>query len=451
VRWLSGQIIDALYEYDDSGAIVDNLANGAPKTTDGKTWTITLKTGVLFHNGDPFTAEHVVATMQALAKAPTNAFGGQVGTISSIKATNASTVTFTLTEANYIIPDVLAVLPMLHKDHTQDMTKIIGTGPFKWSELVSGSHLTLVANPKYHLGAPFLDQVTFRFVPDPNTRVVDLLQKTSNVSMLPAFSTLSKLSSSKNVTVIDVPAAVMLPIHVNVNSAVFKDVRVRQALGFAMDRTRVRDIVFDGKAQLFQGGAVPPGLRGYDSSNPYFPAKANLAKAKALLAEAGVTTPVKFTAAVYNTAESVAAMQVIQQDWKAAGFDMEIQSLDLASFAKILVSKKFDMCVSYEFNGTWWAKDGINQLANYMTGTFANWTNYSDPAFDALLTKSRATSDAATQTALWKQMDHMLAVAAVNLIPAVPHLTGGEQSQVQGINMDALKLSYLDLRKAAIG
>ena len=450
VRWLTGQIIDALYEYNDSGVIVDNLAKGAPTTTDGKTWTVNLATGVKFHNGDAFEADHVVATLKATAVAPTNAFASQIGTISSIKAVSPTQVTFTLKDANYLIPDVLAILPMLHKDHVQDMTKIIGTGPFVWDSLTSGSNLSLKANPDYHLGAPFLDAVQFRFVPDPNTRVVDILQKKSNVSLVPAFSTLSKLTSSKNVALINVPAAVMLPIHVNVQSAAFTDVRVRQALGFAMDRTRVRDIVFAGKAQLFQGGAVPPTLRGYDSANPYFPATADLDKAKSLLAAAGKTN-VKFTAAVYNTAESVAAMQVIQQDWAKAGLEMTIQTLDLASFAKILVSKKFDICVSYEYNGTWWGKDGINQLSNYQTGAFANWTNYTDPAFDALLTKSRATKDAATQTALWQQMDHMLAVASVNLIPAVPNLTGATQSNVQGIDQAELGLSFLDLRKAAIG
>jgi peptide/nickel transport system substrate-binding protein len=450
VVWLSGQLYDPLYEYDDSGAVVPNLASGPPTTTDGKTWTVNLKTGVQFHNGDTFTADDVVATMKALATAPTTAFASQVGKIDAISAVSPTQVTFTLAQPNYIIPDVLAILPMLNKNHVKDAKDIIGTGPFKWSELVSGSHITFVANPNYHLGAPLLDKLEFRFVPDANTRVVDLLQKKSNVAMAPTFSTLNKLTESPSVKLLDVPAAVMMPIHINCNSEVFKDPRVRQALGFAMDRTRVVDTVFAGKAVAYRGGAVPPNLRGYDAANPYYPEKADLAKAKSLLAAAGVTTPVRFTANVYNVAESVAAMQVIQQDWAAAGFEVTIQTLDLASWAKILVSKKFDMMISYEYNGTWWGKDGINQLSNYSSASGTNWVNYSDPQFDALLAQSRATQDAGTQTKLWQQMDHMLAVAGVNLIPAVPHLTAGTQTNVVGIPLGRFGLCFLDLRKAGL-
>lgn len=450
VVWLSGQLYDPLYEYDNSGNVVENLASGKPTTTDGVTWTVNLKSGVKFHNGDDFTADHVVATLNALAVAPTTAFSPQVGKVVSATAVSPTQVTFTLDKANYVIPDVLATLAMLHKDHIKDETNIIGTGPFKWSELVSGSHVSFVANPDYHLGAPLLDGVQFRFVPDANTRVVDILQKTAQVSMAPAFATLSKLTSSSTTDLLDVPAAVMMPLHVNCNSPVFKDVRVRQALGYAMDRTRVLDTVFAGKAIPYRGGAVPPNLRGYDSSNPFWGVKADPAKAKSLLAEAGVTTPVKFTANVYNVAESVAAMQVIQQDWAAAGFEVNLVILDLASWAKILVSKSFDMMISYEFNGTWWGKDGVNQLGNYGTGASANWVNYSDPQFDSLLAQSRATQDSGEQTKLWQQMDHMLAEASVNLIPAVPHLTVATQKNVTGIPLGRLGLCFLDLRKAGL-
>lgn len=449
-RWLTGQIVDTLYDYDDSGAIVNNLASSAPISTDGKTWTLNIKSGITFHNGDAFTADDVVATFQAIGTAPTNAYSGQVGTVASVMATSPTSVSFTLTEPNWVIPHVLTLVPIVNKSHTKDMTGIIGTGPFQWSQLVSGSHLTLTANPNYHLGAPLLDQVVFNYVPDPDTRAIDLLQKTDDVIMIPSFTDLAKLSKSSGITLLDQPAVVMLPLHVNVNSAVFKDVRVRQALGFAMDRTRVRDVVFAGKAELQQSGALAPVMRGYDPTDLYYPATADPNKAKSLLAEAGVSLPVKFQVAVYNTAESINAMQVIQQEWAAVGLQADLQIMDLASFGGLLVSKKFDIAVSYEYNGTWWGTDGVNQLCNYLTGAFANWVNYSDPAFDALLAKSRATADTAQQTQMWQQLNHMLAEAAVNLLPVVPNLTGAELSNVGGISLPAFSRSFLDLRKAGL-
>jgi peptide/nickel transport system substrate-binding protein len=447
--WISGQIMDSLYWYDDTGTFAPLLAAGAPTTTDGITWTIKLKPGVTFHNGDPFTADHVVATLLATGTAPTNIYNGQVGTIKSATAVDPQTVTFTLAAANYMIPHVLAVVPMCHKDFLTAETNIMGTGPFQWSSLVSGSHLTLNAYPKYHLGAPLLDSVTFQFVPDPDTRVVDALQGTADISLLPPFNDLNRLQSDKNLKLINSPGVVMLPLHVNVNSPAFKDVRVRQALGFAMNRTRVRDIAFAGKAQIFQGGVIPPVMRGFDPTNTYFPATPNLAKAKALLAAAGVKN-VEFTAAVYAVPDAIAAFEVIQQDIKAAGFIANVETQPLAAFAATLTSHKFDLCVSYEFNGTWWAKDGINPLLNYLAGEFVNFVNYDDPAFDALLAKSRATQNQAEQTALWKQANRLLTVAAVNLIPVVPHLTGSQSTKVSGLPLAPLELDYLHLHKVSL-
>jgi peptide/nickel transport system substrate-binding protein len=448
-RWLTGQIVDSLYDYDDSGAIVNNLAASAPTSTDGKTWTLTVKSGISFHNGEAFTAADVAATLEAITKSPTNAYSAQIGTITSVKATSATEVTFTLAGANYVIPQILTLVPMVNKNHTADMTGIIGTGPFKWTTLVSGSHLSLTANPSYHLGAPELAGVTFNYVPDPDTRAVDLLQKTADFIMIPSFADLARLSSSSGVTVLDQPAVVMLPLHVNVNSVALKDPRVRQALGFAMDRTQVRDVVFAGKAQLQQSGALAPDMRGFDPNDKFYPATADPAKARALLKEAGLSS-VSFKVAVYNTAESVNAMQVIQQNWAAAGLHAELETMDLASFGGLLTSKKFDIAVSYEYNGTWWGNEGVNQLSNYMTGAFANWVNYSNPEYDALLAKSRATSNTAEQTQMWQQLNHMLAEAGVNLLPVVPNLTGATLSMVEDVSLPAFSRSFIDLRKTGL-
>jgi peptide/nickel transport system substrate-binding protein len=446
--WISGNVMDTLNWYDDDGKLNPLLATSIT-STDGATWTVKLKQGVLFHNGDAFNADHVVATLLATMKAPTNVYNTQLGNISSATAVDANTVSFTLAAPNYLIPHVLATVPMCHKDHITDQTGIIGTGPFMWGKWTNGSNLTLTANSKYHLGAPPLAGVMFQFVPSADSRVVDALTGVSHISLLPSFSAISSLKANTNLNLIDSPAVVMLPLHINVNSDAFKDVRVRQALGFAMDRTRVRDIAFAGRADIFQGGVIPPVLSGFDSKNLYYPAKANITKAKALLKAAG-KKKVEFTATVYAVPNAINAMTVIQQDIAKAGFICHIEVLPLAQWAGVLTSHKFDMCVSYEFNGTNWAKDGINQLANYKSGLFTNWVNYNDPKFDALIDASRATNDPAKQIALWKQADKMLTIAAVNLIPVVPHLTGAMSTLVHGLPTAPLRLDQLRLHNVSL-
>ena len=448
--WIQGQIVEGLYWYDNTGKFAPLLAASLPTTTDGKTYTIKLKQGITFHNGDAFDSSHVVATLLATMVAPTNVFNGQLGTVSSATAIDANTVTFTMAAPNYCIPHLLAIIPMLNKNHLADETGIIGTGPFMWGSLTSGSNLVLNANPNYHLGTVPLASVTFQFVPDADARVVDALTGVSNIILLPPFSDLAELKANKKLKLINSPATVMFPLHVSCTSKVFKDVRVRQALGFAIDRTRVNEIVFAGQAEIFHGGVLPPVMLGYNPKNNYFPAKQNLKKAKALLEAAGVKH-VEFTAATYaGSPNPLNAMTVIQQDIKKAGFIVNIEAQPLAEFATTLTSHKFDMCVSYEFNGTWWAKDGINQLANYESGVFPNWVSYENKEFDALLAKSRATSDPAKQVAYWKQANEMLTVAAVNLIPVVPHLTGAMGTNVHGLAGPPLEYDWLRLGSVSL-
>lgn len=448
--WLTRQVVDALYWYDDDGKFAPVLAAGEPETTDGMVWTIKLKSGVKFHNGDPFTAEHVVATLTQATVAPTNVWGARLGPTTAIEAVDDMTVKITYAAPDYYLHEVLGMIPMLHKDHLKDEITVMGTGAFVWKEFVPGSHIKMDANPSYHLGAPLVDSVTFNFVPDASTRAVNILQGNSHIAMIPSFDILKKLDADANVDVVQVSAAVMMPIHVNTKSSVFSDLKVRQALGFATDRTRVRDVVFAGDADIFRGGVIPPSLSGFDASLQIFPEKADVAKAKSLLAEAGLTAPVAFTIDVYNVQNAVAAIQVMQQDWVAAGFAPTIQTHDLASFAKILLSKTFDVCLSYEFNGTNWGKSGREPLGVYVTDNFVNFTNYSDPEFDKLLASSLSESDPAKQTAIWAQCNKMVGEAAVNLIPVVPKLTLAKRSNVTGLPLKPLELSFLRLYEVSI-
>ncbi len=131
-------------------------------------WTVKLKEGVTYHNGDPFTAADVAATFGQVNTPPTNAWGERFGDLKSAEAVDDLTVKITLGAPNYLIPDVLAQVPILHKDFLGDDNGD-GHRRVRVDGLVPGSHLKLVANPDYHLGAPLVDSVTFQFVPDPST------------------------------------------------------------------------------------------------------------------------------------------------------------------------------------------------------------------------------------------------------------------------------------------
>jgi peptide/nickel transport system substrate-binding protein len=451
--WIELQVAEPLYTYDDNLKIVPLLTTAAPATTDGLTWTIKLKDKVLFHNGDQFTSEHVVAQITAIMGTLYPGYKSRFTGFDSIKAIDPLTVQLTMKTANYLVPETLALIPMIHKDTLPKTDSIMGTGPFVWTEHRQGDHVKLTTNTKYHLPRAIVDDVTFRFVPDPSTRLVNLLGGSSHMMLLPSFADLPTLQKNSQVKVIQVSSPVVMPTYVNAKKPIFSDVRVRQALGFAMDRTRVRDLAFSGQADIGDG-VLPSMIRGFDPNFHFFPAKADSAKAKQLLADAGYgpggKTP-EFTLSLYNVPSPVAAFQVIQQDWQNAGFKVNIELLDLSGWVVKFLAKSFDIIVSYELDGTTWGDAGWPAMTQYRTGDPNNRTGFSDPQFDDLLKQSILTSDTKQQETLWQQANKILSEGAVDLIPVVPKLTGAYRSNLKGVDVSPLKLSLLRLTNISLG
>jgi len=261
--YLISLMFDGLVSVDpDTLDATPRLATKWEIAPDGKTYTFTLKQGVKWHDGQPFTADDVKFSYDLYMNPKTGT--PRAGTlnehIASVAVKDPQTVVFTLKDiiAPFLVTDVgygivpKHVLESVKPEEipTSDFTtgKPIGTGPFKFKEWIRGDHVTVVANPDYHLGAPALDQYVFKVVKDSTVLYQQL--KTGEVD----FGTISAdfYDDAKKQTDFDtVPFDSFGFTYIGFNldpvkTPLFQDVKLRQALCHALDRPSIVAKILNG-------------------------------------------------------------------------------------------------------------------------------------------------------------------------------------------------------------
>ncbi|MCB0155956.1 MAG: ABC transporter substrate-binding protein [Anaerolineae bacterium] len=282
-------VFDRLTQMDVDFQIQPMLAESWEYMPDSGTWRFKLRQDVTFHNGEPFTAEAVVEMIKRVAP-------GGFATILKIDENSAVavddyTVDITPTTENVQLPGQIAHPNFGIRAPGSDpfAGENIGTGPFMFKEYVEDDHITVVKNPDYWGEVAQVDEIEFRFMPDPNTRVLalqagevdliydvpresaGLLEETNNITVLPAkvgaYQALSILSTGEP------------------PRDITNDILVRRAIGYAIDRQAVIDTAFDGRAVESQT-LIPAGVLGEYATQvegfSYDPEQA-----EALLEEAG--------------------------------------------------------------------------------------------------------------------------------------------------------------------
>ncbi len=247
------------------------------------TYRFTLRSGVKFHDGTPFTSKDVVWTMQRIAKQG----GGTVGVDDkSAVAVDDLTVDITPKRQN------LRALQQLVHTHwsiakaESDTAKPMGTGPFKFVEYVKGQRIVVAANDDYWGGKPTLRKITFRFLPDANTRVLALQAGEVQISDIPKESA---KTITGDFTVSRSKVGAYEAIYINIRGKegydLGKDVAIRQAIAYAIDKKQVVESVWQGNAEVNQT-MIPPAILGSEASR-ITGTNRDVAKAKKILDDAG--------------------------------------------------------------------------------------------------------------------------------------------------------------------
>lgn len=384
--WVFQQIFESLYTVTPDGKGVKPwLATGYTLSPDKKTWTFTLRPGVKFSDGRPMTSADVKFSIDTA----THTKGGWEFLNVAIDKVTAPTPDTVVITTKYpwapLLADLAnfnnAVVPANYegKTHDQFYSAPIGTGPFKWDHWTKGSELKLVKNPLYwQQGKPMLDSVTWKVVPDDNSRTVQVQGGQADIDEAPPFSAVSQLKSTPGVTVTLFPSTKTDYIMFNEKKKPYDDVHVRRAISYAIDRAAlVKSILFGNGTPA--NSFLMPNVPYYDASTPGI--QYDMAKAKAEMAQSSV--PSGFTTTYLASSGDVADQaiaQVLQSSLKQLGITVNIQNVDPSANHDLQNNLKYEISHSY------WTMDiaDPDELVSFAVdpaaGSQSFFTAYNNPA-----------------------------------------------------------------------
>ena len=385
------QIYDTLLYYSPDGTKdpEPRIAEIYEISDDGLDYTFHLRDDVTFHDGTPVTADDVVFSIE-LYKA-SEYQGSQISMLSSVEATDEHTVVCHL-DAPYspflqgICSPMIASKAYYESSEDDFVNNPIGTGPYKFVSRAKGSNIKLEANEDYYRGAPEIKEVTFEVIPDSSTKAIALQTGEVNFAEIDS-ATKPQLEANPAITIAEVPTSAFSYIAMNTEKEPFNDVKVRQAINYAIDRDNLVAVCYDGEAEVNSNICAKERF-GY--SDDQFQYTYDPEKAKELLAEAGIETP-------YDLGEILVAEKysnlatVIQNDLKAVGLDVTISVKEFNSYISDLQNG------SYGITALNMTLEGDTQtLEMAFTSDYigiANNARYSDEEMDKLFEQARTETD----------------------------------------------------------
>jgi peptide/nickel transport system substrate-binding protein len=337
-------VFDTLVEPDDNLEMRPALAASWDVSPDQLIWTFNLRKGVTFHDGSPFTADDVVYSYRRIIDQQL-ANVDKFSAVSGVTAADPATVRITVKQPT---PNLLtnlggfkgmAIVQRKNVESGQVATHPVGTGPFAFQGQKSGDSITLKANPAYWAGAPRVSGVTFRFISEPSTALSALQAGEIDwTDSIPA-QRVAQLKDDDSLTLAVTPSNDYWYFALNEARRPWNDVRVRQAISYAIDRSAVVQATSYGTAVANQL-AIPKGNPWY---TPYDNYRHDIGKAKSLLRDAGAAPKSLDMLVTSEYPETVTAAQIIADNLAPLGITVNIRTVDFATWLDEQNKGHFDM------------------------------------------------------------------------------------------------------------
>lgn len=408
--WLVGAAYDTLIRREADGTVVPWLAESFD-TKDSQTWTFKLRSGVQFQDGTPLNAEAVKINLDRHID-PKNGSRSlaTAANVESVTAVDDLTVAIKLKFPWAAFPQgAISVFtaiasPKAIADGT--LAKMpVGTGPYKMTEWVPGDHMSFVKNENYWGEGPWLDKVTFRVILDSQVRYTSVQKGEIQVGQSIAVNQLAEANKGDgSIHSTQTHGGSMAIFPLNNTKPPLDDVRVRQAMSYALDRQVLSDVGYQ--------GAAPPNAALWAKGAPFYDdsikwADLDMDKAKELIkaytAEKGAP---KIDFACYNDPERQKVAEVAMSMWEEAG--IEVNPKQVQNNQMIADTYSGNYMVSCAAMG--------NELVDpdawfnwFRTGSGTNWSRYSNPELDDLLLKGRTSAADADRQAAYSAAATILA------------------------------------------
>lgn len=443
-------IFPGLMRPSDSILPEPDLATGYRISPDGRRYTFTLRSGVVWHDGKPFTSADVKFTFDRILDPKSGTLQwSDFSVVDSVTVADSLTVDFwlkspfapflTLLGHNAGIIPAHAFTGPIADQVDFNRSHPIGTGPYQVTESVPGSYIVLTANPKYYGTPPRLVRIVFKIVPDVNAQVAQLRAgELDLVTLEPA--NIRGLADDPELRIDQVTVPQHYYVGFNQSLPLFKSPLVRRALTLSVNRQAIIDGVMRGYADYPQG-TIPVALREYYADSlPRIPY--DTTAALALLVQAGwhrgpdgalknaAGQPFQFTMLVDkgNPSREQAAVAV-QQDFKRIGVAAQIKTMEFASLVRDYVTPR-----RQEAYLIWWNTPlDPDQFSYYGTGQSNNDVIYSNRTADSLLAIGRATLDPARRRAAYVAFQALEAEDPPVLLLYYPREVQVRRAQLMGL------------------
>jgi peptide/nickel transport system substrate-binding protein len=400
-------IFNTLVGLNPDFTIKPELAERWETSADGKTLTLFLRSGIKFHDGTVFDAAAAKWNLERRIDPKVNSPSRQQlnEVLDAIETQGTDTLVLHLKS---VAPSLLGMLaqregfmisPASAEKYGENLGQNpVGTGPFIFRSWTPNQQIVVERNPDYwEPGKPYLDKVVFMLISNSAVAVPRLLTKEADfVSGLTPLD-IRPIENKSGIKLSPSPGSRWLALQMRVDKPPFDNLKLRQAMAYAIDRKRMIDIIMNGKATIAEG-YVPPGLWWYDETVKSYPF--DQAKAKALLSELGAGAQVELTLSTPTVPIYQQISQLAQEELKAVGLNVTIKPVSTSDWLPQLISGAIN------FLPTRWTQrpdpDGLFTYLFHSKSSY-NTSRYVNLEVDRLLEEACSSSDRDRRVALYKQ------------------------------------------------
>jgi ABC-type transport system substrate-binding protein len=419
------QVYSTLMLLDPDANPIPGLAESYEMSPDGKQYTFKLREGVTFHNGDPLTAEDVKFSFDRL-RAPDSgySYGSQVETIDEVEVVDPLTVKFKLRQVTgpfliYMAFPGSSIVPKKLVESGHDLNaQPIGSGPFKFVSYQPRSAIKFERNPDYYEeGKPYFDAMEYRIISDITALTNAVMSGVVNFSNEIPPKDWATIQSNPDLVGKTIEGSRYYWLLPKNTKPPLDNPKVRQAVAHAIDRQALVTGAFFGQATPILGGVIPQWNWGYADLG-YFSPRGDPAKAKQLLAEAGLPDGFETSMTIASSFPAMVAMApIIQANLQAAGIKSTIGTMEIPRYwDEVWSTSNFDITTMYWLSPLADPDDFVTN--NYKCGMAINVQKSCSKAMDEILERAKAAPTREERKDLYRQMQE-LSLEEMGIVPLV--------------------------------
>ena len=410
---------------------------------DDVTWQFALRQGVSFTNGEAFNADVAKFSIDRVMRDDNEnsaALALFTDAIASVDVVDEFTINVVTTRPYPALMDLIVdayMLPPEAADSEDFASAGIGTGPYIVDSWSPGEAMVLVRNADYWGEAPFFERVSFRPVADSGVRTTELRSGGADIITQVPIEELGRLDE-EGLAAVRIPSTQSMRIHMNAGEAPFDDVRVRQAMNYAIDRQTILETLLEGAGQLMNGPSGPD-IFGYDPDIEVYPYDPEMAKT--LLAEAGypdgVDIRIQFTEGRYVRDRAIG--EVITAQLGEVGIRVDANFSEFSQWLKLFNSDGNGFMVTAQ-------EDNVSTLMapnfHSQNDSFKRYA-YGNPDIDALIDQASGTLDTDERRAIYQELNQALHDDAPWVFMWNPEDIYGTVDSISGFTPDGVGFFYI--------